>query len=141
MHPFVGRFTVVFAACSLGILPGCSESQNRQEVSGEVTLNGKPIADGLIQFSPLDGQPTGDGAQIVMGKYQIPKGKGLSPGKYKVAIYAGNGQSGAGNASPDSPTAGQRPGRELVPPEFNERTTLVREVKAGRPNNFNFDLP
>src|SRR5262245_49499119 len=126
MCPLAYRFGILSVACLFGSLAGCTDSQNRQEVTGEVRVHGQPIEDGLIQFAPVDGQSTGDGAQIVKGKYQIPKGKGLSPGKYKVSIYAGNGMSGAGNASPDSPNAGQRQAREMVPPEFNERTTLVR---------------
>jgi hypothetical protein len=141
MLPLVSRFGVLIAACASFSLSSCSDPQNRQEVSGEVKLNGKPIEDGVIQFTPLDGQSTGDGAQIVKGKYLIPKGKGLSPGKYKVAIYAGNGMTGTGNASPDSPNAGQRQVRDLVPADFNERTTLVREIKAGVPNTFDFVIP
>ena len=32
---------------------GQTDSLNRQAVSGEVTLNGAPILDGTIEFSPL----------------------------------------------------------------------------------------
>ena len=95
----------------------------------------------MIQFAPLDGQATGDGAQIVKGKYLIPTTKGLAPGKYRIAIYAGNGMSGTGNASPDSPNAGVKQPKEQVPPEYNEKSTLVREVKAGVPNTFDFEIP
>jgi hypothetical protein len=68
--------------------------------------------------------------------------KGLSPGKYKVSIYAGNGLSGEGNASPDSPNAGVKvAARERVPPDYNEKSKIVKEVVKGGPNNFNFDIP
>src|SRR5262245_39882142 len=125
----------------LGALSGCGDPRNRQEVVGEVTLKGKPVEDGIIQFAPLDGQETGDGAQIVKGKYQIPREKGLSPGKYKVSIYAGDGRSGAGDASPDSPHAGLKPGKERIPPEYNEQSNIVKEVKKGEPNKFDFTIP
>ena len=121
-------------------LAGCSPADNRSEVSGAVTLGGRPLDDGVIQFAPLDGQPTGDGAQIVSGQYRIPKDKGLAPGKYKVSIYAGDGRSGAGDASPDSPYAGTKPGKERVPPEYNKKSNVVREVKAGEPMVFDFDI-
>jgi hypothetical protein len=106
-----------------------------------VTLKGQPVEDGIINFAPLDGQPTGDGAQIVKGKYRIPKAKGLSPGKYRVAIYAGNGMTGEGDASPDSPNAGRGAPRERVPPAYNEKSNIVKEVTKGGPNRFDFAIP
>jgi hypothetical protein len=125
----------------LGTLGGCGDPLNRQEVTGEVTLKGQPVEDGVINFAPLDGQGTGDGAQIVKGKYRIPREKGLSPGKYKVSIYAGNGLSGEGDASPDAPKAGFKPARERIPPEYNEKSTVVKEVVKGGQNNFDFNIP
>jgi hypothetical protein len=129
------------AVLALGALSGCGDSPSRQEIAGEVTLKGVPVDDGVIQFAPLDGQGTGDGSRIVKGKYRIPKEKGLSPGKYRVSIYAGDGRSGAGNASPDSPYAGQRPGQERVPPEYNEKSDVVKEVTKAGPNQFDFNIP
>ena len=126
---------------ALSTLSGCGDPQGRQEITGEVNLKGRPVEDGIIRFAPLDGQSTGDGAQIVKGKYRIPKEKGLSPGKYKVAIYAGNGTSGAGNATPDSPNAGAKPLKEQVPPEYNEKSKVVKEVTKDGPNKFDFDIP
>jgi hypothetical protein len=106
-----------------------------------VHLKGQPVEDGIINFAPLDGQQTSDGAQIVNGNYQIRKEKGLSPGKYKVTMYAGNGTSGAGDASPDSPNAGFKPGKERIPPDYNEKSKVVREITKGGPNRFDFDIP
>ena len=131
----------LFGLIALAALGGCNDPLARQEVSGEVTLKGQPVEDGVIQFAPLDGQGTGDGAQIVQGKYRIPKAKGLSPGKYRVAIYAGNGTSGEGNASPDSPNAGRPVPKERVPPAFNEKSDLVREVTKVGPNKIDFAIP
>lgn len=136
-------FRFLLSLVALGTLGGCGDPLNRQEITGAVTLKGKPVEDGVINFAPLDGQATGDGAQIVNGKYQIPRAKGLSPGKYRVSIYAGIGVSGEGNASPDSPHAGMKipKGGERVPPEYNEKSKLVQEVTRGGPNKFDFDIP
>jgi hypothetical protein len=138
--------TSFIVACLLGAivlasLGGCADPKNRQQVTGEVSFKGQPVEDGIINFGPMDGQTTGEGAQIVKGKYRIPKEKGLSPGKYTVRIYAGNGQSGAGDASPDSPNAGQRQSRERIPPAYNEQSTVIREVTNGGSNNFDFSIP
>ncbi len=62
---------------------GCGKPDGRRPVSGEVILHNEPVADGIIDFEPLDGQPTKSGAQILNGKYEIPKDKGLVPGKYR----------------------------------------------------------
>ncbi len=126
---------------ALGTLSGCSDPLSRQEITGEVRLKGQPVEDGVITFEPVDKQSTGDGAHIVKGKYKIPKEKGLSPGKYRVIIIAGNGLSGEGNASPDSPNAGHRLPKERVPPEYNEKSKVVKEVTKGGPNTFDFDIP
>jgi hypothetical protein len=134
----IGSLLCVF---SLGALSGCTDPLNRQVITGEVKFKGQPVEDGIINFAPADGQGTGDGAQIVKGKYRIPKEKGLSPGKYRVAIYAGNGTSGAGNASPDSPNAGLPASQERIPPAYNEKSTIIKEVTKGGPNKFDFDIP
>jgi hypothetical protein len=127
---------------ALGTLCGCSKpSKTRQEITGEVTLKGQPVEDGIINFAPLDGQETGDGAQIVKGKYRIPKEKGLFPGRYKVTIYAGNGASGEGDASPDPPKDGPRPPRDRIPPEYNTDSNVVKEVIQGGENKFDFNIP
>jgi hypothetical protein len=134
-------FGLLLAAVALGTLSGCGDPRNRQEITGEVKLKGQPVEDGVINFAPLDGQETRDGAQIVKGKYRIPKEKGLSPGRYRVAIYAGNGMSGEGNASPDSPNAGKMQTGERVPPDYNEKSKVVKEVTKEGPNRFDFDIP
>jgi hypothetical protein len=134
-------YFLLLGAPVLGIVSGCADPLNRQEITGTITLKGQPIEDGLIQFAALDGQTTGDGAQIVKGKYRIPKEKGLSPGRYKVFIIAGNGQSGAGDASPDSPNAGAPLAGERVPPEYNRKSNVIKEVTTGGANEFNFDIP
>jgi hypothetical protein len=61
-------FGAVLGAFAL-VLGGCGNRQDRHEVAGAVTLRGRPLDDGIIQFDPLDGQATGGGAQIVQGKY------------------------------------------------------------------------
>ena len=135
---FFGSLVSVIA---LGTLSGCSDPRNRQVITSEVRFKGEAVEDGYINFAPLDGQETGDGAQIVKGKYQIPQGKGLSPGKYKVTIYAGNGLSGQGDASPDSPNAGLKLPKERIPPAYNENSKLVREVRKDGTNKLDFDIP
>ncbi len=141
MSRLASCFAFLLGVIVPGTLSGCAEPQLRQEVSGEIKLDGRLLEDGIINFAPLDGQATGDGAQIVNGKYRIPEDKGLLPGKYKVTIYAGDGRSGAGDASPDPPRGSLKPGKERVPPQYNQNSKVIKEVKKGEKNIFDFNIP
>jgi hypothetical protein len=144
MEPIMSRRAIiinVILGWAMLIVCGCNDAIKRQEITGEVKFQGQPIAEGIINFAPMDGQATGDGAQIINGKYRIPLDKGLSPGKYRISIYAGNGTSGQGDASPDAPNRGPIAAKERIPPEYNENSTLIRDVTKSGPNNFDFDIP
>jgi hypothetical protein len=130
----------------IALFSGCGSSgPTRFEVTGQVIFDGQPVHDGVIRFLPQDGQGSSDGSQILHGEYRIPREKGLFPGKYKVAITAGDGLSGAGDAgakaAPAKQVPGLTPGVERVPPEWNTQTTQIVEVTADGPNKFNFDIP
>src|SRR5947209_954601 len=73
------------------------------EVTGTVLLDQKELEEGIIEFEPLDGQGSKQGAQILNGKYSIPRAKGLMAGRYKVSIVGGDGLSGSGNAGAEAP--------------------------------------
>ncbi|MFM7316846.1 MAG: hypothetical protein ACKO5E_07840, partial [bacterium] len=68
------------------VLSGCGgDGLPRQAISGSISINGKPLKSGVVNFVPQSaGMPTQSGAAIVEGKYSIPRATGLVPGKYKV---------------------------------------------------------
>jgi hypothetical protein len=142
------RAWVLGGALLLPLAGGCGASGPvRHEITGKVTYKGEPVEEGIISFEPEDGQASKDGATILHGEYRIPKDKGLFPGRYRVSIVIGDGIPVSGNVAPASPEAPRRPrnagppGKERAPPEFNTRSTLVREVTAGGPNSFDFIIP
>lgn len=127
---------------ALPLLSGCGQAgPKRYEVTGKVTYQGLPVEDGIISFEPLDGQGSKDGAQIQNGQYQIPRDKGLFPGRYRVSIIIGDGTTGAGDASPDAPRRPVTPGKERAPRAFNLDSQLVREITPDKPNTFDFEIP
>jgi hypothetical protein len=135
------RVAVSLVPLLLVLSGGCGpKGPVRQEISGTVLLDKQPLDTGYITFEPLDGQRTGDGSMITDGKYHLPRDKGLMPGRYRVFIVGGDGTSGSGNAEPSGPRPGVKPGRERIPPEYNEKSNVVREVTDG-PNQFDFDIP
>jgi hypothetical protein len=131
---------IVLAAAVVAV--GCSSSDGRVEVTGNVKLVGQPIEDGTIEFKPLDKQDTMQGAQIVNGAYKIPRKQGLKPGKYLVAISSGDPKKRVGA---DEET-GPGPSRvhmavERVPPEWNIRSKQEVEIKSGIVNKKDFEIP
>jgi hypothetical protein len=111
------------------------------EVSGAVTLQGKPLEKGVIRFAPLDKQDTESGAPIANGAYKIPRKSGLKPGKYLVQITSGDGKT------PNDEEAGNPGGStnivslDLIPEDWNTRSTQQVEVKSSGGNKLDFAIP
>ena len=118
---------------------GCS-GDRRAEVSGTVKLNGEPITEGSINFIPVEGNTgAGSGAEIRDGKYFIARDKGVSPGKNRVELRAFR-ENGKKVQDPTGKKGTLTFERVMAfPPEFNDRSTLVREVKPGS-DTIDFDI-
>jgi hypothetical protein len=123
---------------------GCSQSSDelpREAVSGTVTLDGEPLASGTIQFSSDGGAGSGTapggGSDVKDGQFSISRELGLVPGKYKVAINAAGKRNQAKTNEP-----GKRSGfaPELIPSQYNSKTTLSAEVKKGGSSDLKYVL-
>jgi len=124
---------------------GCGRSYGgRKEIKGKVTLKGEPVDDGQIDFIPISGdQATKSGAQILKGEYKIPAEFGLLPGKYRVAITAGDGRTRA-DAAPDQPpgpTGANIVSKDRIPKEYNIESKQEVDVTEKGPNVFNYEIP
>lgn len=128
----------VTAACI-----GCS-GDGRVAVSGTVTLDGKPLDKGTIEFAPAEGAAGMlGGGMISNGEYSVPADKGLLPGTYTVRIYSAEPPSGEA-ADQELPPGGEKGGypmaKDVIPPQYNSQSTLTAEVKSGGGNRFAFEL-
>src|SRR5690242_4465838 len=93
------------AILSAFLLIGCGPSSGgRQEVKGTIKLKGEPLNQAVIDFTPLESQPTKMGALITDGSYIIPRASGLMPGKYRVMITAGDGRTPENSDQPPGPS-------------------------------------
>src|SRR5689334_16254156 len=72
------------------VLPagGCGDDAGgRRAVFGTVTLKGQPVDMGIITFIRAEGGTVfQSGGVVANGRYEMPKDKGLIPGRYKVSI-------------------------------------------------------
>jgi hypothetical protein len=119
-------------------LAGCSGQ--RAEVSGTVRLDGLAIEEGAIQFIPVEGT-TGPSAGGVIkdGHYHIAQSKGVTIGKNRVELRAFR-KTGRKVSDPTGPPGSITDERvQAFPPEYNERGTVIREVRAGS-NTIDFDV-
>ena len=112
-------------------LPGCGGGGGRVEVTGTVSVDGRPLESGSINFQPAErGSAPSSGGGVVEGRFDLPDNKGLVPGKYRVSIKAF-----------------KKTGRmfklgtpEYVPIKFNEADKLEATIVAGGDNHFAFQL-
>jgi hypothetical protein len=131
-----------FGGILLGLAAGCSDSTPtdslaRVPVWGTVSLNGTPLTQGTVQFEPAPGTKgvTAVG-EVSDGKFSIEKTIGPVPGKYLVKISS---RPGAKLKAGEAPGGVPKPDPEMVPPQYNTKSKLEEEVKAGG-SSFEFAL-
>lgn len=128
---------VLIAAIS-SIVAGCGDAR-RQSVSGTVTFDGQPLKEGSIRFIPTEGaEGPSAGADIIDGKFEIPKDVGTFAGKFQVQVTAKRPSQRLAR----NPETGrmERGFEQYIPAKYNRRTELVEEVKVGEDNVFAFEL-
>jgi hypothetical protein len=127
--------TFVFFCCivlSFSLI-GCGGS-GLTPVSGVVTLDGQPLAEGTIHFAPADGQSPSQAAVIREGKFTAD----LVQTKYKVQIFAPKPAKVVAKLDENGPGGGPRM-EELLPPRYNVNSELTLDV-TGPTKAANFDL-
>lgn len=122
---------VLLLALVLG-LAGCA-GDGLVEVKGRVTLDGAPIEKGTIGFLPVGGEgPTAE-TPIIAGDYTVR----VAPGKKTVRIF-GYEKIGEYRVTPEGPMIDDL--KQFVPPQFNEQSTLEREIAADLNEPLPFEL-
>jgi hypothetical protein len=128
---FLGLFCVL----------GCADSgPPTAEVSGTVRLDGRLVDEGSIQFIPVEETKGPSAGDIIRdGQYHIPREKGVTVGTNRVELRAFK-TTGRKIQDPTAPPGVKTEARvQAFPPEFNDRSTLVRVIRAGS-NEIDFDV-
>lgn len=107
---------------------GCGGSE-RAGVSGKVTVDGEPIENGLIRFTPLPGTDAPSaGSAITNGSYSVPADKGLMAGRYRVEITGRKLTGRKVEAGVKGPVIDEV--IELVPRRYNKESELILEIQS-----------
>ena len=118
----------------LAVILGCGTS-HRAAVVGKVSLDGKPVDDGIITFIPSgDNRGSPAWGKIQAGDYAIPAKTGPSVGTNRVEIRWARK---TGRMVPIDPTIEETV--EAVPVRYNSQSVLQVEIKPGT-NQFDFNL-
>jgi hypothetical protein len=134
-------WSLLISTVLLWAIAGCGGDNplGRKALQGTVTLDGAPIANGSIDFQPMQAGGVQSGGVITGGKYSIRAEQGLPEGKYRVAIHASDASAGALPAGA-MPGDDVPPVKELVPEEWNSKSEHTIEVTSKSSQEFNFEI-
>lgn len=139
----LARIALLAVMVGLACVGGCSRrSYSLAPVTGRVTLDGAPLAGGVVNFQP---QATGattvgpgsTGRIDADGRYQLASIDGVPGavvGRHLVRIYSRSPES-APKGDTDSPGS-----RERVPSRYNYASELTFEVGPGGAASADFEL-
>ncbi len=116
-------------------MAGCGQN-HKQALEGTVTLDGKPLVQGSITFTPAPGTPgTAAAGKIMQGRFSIASTEGVLPGTFRVEISAvrKTGKKLQGEMGVEFDDL-----EHLIPPRYNRQSELSVEVQEGGPNCFEF---
>ena len=121
------------------LLAGCGDMEtpaNVGRVSGRVTLEGQPLAEALVTFSPVEqGATSSLGRTDQDGNYTLVYAQGVEGaqiGQHRVSITTFD--EGDPDSDPPRPAVAEK-----VPAKYNYQTGLTADVKAGE-NSIDFPL-
>lgn len=152
----MARVCIALLTIVLLVVTGCGTAGPPMgQVSGSVTLDGKPMTNRLVVFVPKAGGQTSTATTNSEGKYELigASTKGALIGLHTVSIssvkeaaaaavdFSQMPSDSAQYASQGDPAAYKKAAefKEVIPARYNIKSELVEEVKAGK-NTIDFDL-
>jgi len=133
---FGGALAAICLACAVA-MPGCGgadQGPTRVVVSGKVAYQGQPVADGMVRFSPVEGENLPrSGASIVGGAYRADAHGGVPAGTHRVEIEAFRPVSKPKSQPPaDDLDVPETLRQQYLPAKFNRKTQLTITVPSDR---------
>src|SRR5262245_26391522 len=110
--------------------------EQRFPLSGKVSVDGQPMASGVISFLPQE-KGRVSGGPIKAGAYKVPEEMGANAGKYRVEIHW-NKPTGKRVRDPYGEEIMDEY-KEGLPDRYHKQSELTAEVSPKR-TTFDFDL-
>jgi hypothetical protein len=123
---------LVLGVLSVGGCGSSSDGFERFPVEGVVTLDGKNVDTGTINFVATGNGPS-ESSEIADGRFRLSRNRGLSPGNYRVEVYCVK-PTGRKVADPDNPPQLIDETTNIVPLRYNIESKLTAEIPAGGPS-------
>jgi hypothetical protein len=125
-----GLCVVVGAFAFLGC--GARPKHERIVVSGTVSFEGKPLAQGQIRFVPEKGSDLpSSGATIAAGKFRADSHGGVAVGSYKISIEAYRPLGSGPQSGRSALGAGGKNVEQFIPTKYNYKSELKIDVPSG----------
>jgi len=131
-------FRILLCCGFAALVTGCSAGNDIElgRVNGHVTLDGKPLADAVVEFQPANGRAsigTTDSSGYYELQYTLDR-DGAIPGEHTVRITTERYASGGEGSSPLVEAR-----KELLPARYNVESELKETVEDGS-QEINFEL-
>lgn len=139
---FLSRFAALIAVILIVVVVAGCGSEGKADVSGRVTLDGEPLAGGLIVFEPADRHGAPAGGTISDGNYLLNGAAGVPPGE-KVVRITGVFKTGRRiEVGPPTPpgTMTDEVQEIPIPTIYNTNSSLKVNVSEGEANKHDFAL-
>jgi hypothetical protein len=133
-----GPLTVALLVLSV-LVSGCAKDAGCL-VTGQVTLDGTPLSEGLVMFRPFGDDPSLKTVSTVInnGQFTFEPAKKLMPGKYRVAITSE--QTSGKKIEADLGTGVMiEEFVQVIPPKYNAESKLEVDI-AGDRDDLVFEL-
>ena len=128
----------LLVACLAGCASRPAESA-RGKIWGQVTLDGRPVPNGLIRLIALDPAGINCLATIVEGKYELPAEQGPTKGKYRVEFSVPSAHKRK-VPNPDVPGEFIEEAEETLPPKYHRDSQITIEYDPAQPRAYDFAL-
>jgi hypothetical protein len=120
----ISRLFALNLALGWAVAAGCSSEPT---VSGEVTLDGQPLKEGVISFEPVDGKSQPASTNIVDGRFSLT----MTPGEKRVKISSPR-PTGKKIKMIDAPDSKEVEEMGDLPERYNIRSELTMTVQGGK---------
>jgi len=120
------RILAIASVAMIVAAAGCGPQDPRVTIQGTVALDGRPLSQGQVVFMPANKSLRAEGAAVKDGGFTIRVHKG--PHRVEINANVEERRNAGPNALPEAGITYQ----SLIPPRYNEKSTLTFDVQSAQ---------